>query len=45
MNLNYDLAKAEMANRLRRARTDRAVELVRTRHHSVTTRRWRSGRW
>jgi hypothetical protein len=43
MNLHHDLAKAEMADRLRRARTDRAAELVRRRHPSRTSR-WRSGR-
>jgi hypothetical protein len=44
MNVHYDLAKAELATRLRHADSRRADKLVRRRHNLFPARKWRRGR-
>jgi hypothetical protein len=40
MNMNYDLAKAEIATRVRHAEHRRSATQARTQHRSALTRRW-----
>jgi hypothetical protein len=40
MNMNYDLAKIEIATRLHHAEHRRSAKRARTHQHPASTRRW-----